>query len=260
LTGKDCKMDFGLAGKTAIVSGGASGIGRAISESLGACGVNVLLTYYASDAGATATVAEIERAGASALALRADLTQEDEAARVSDEAVQRFGGIDILVANSGGLLQRSPIADCSLDLWNAAIAVNLTSTFLLCRAVLPVMERAGSGSIITVSSLAAHDGGGAGSAHYAAAKGGVLTFTKALAKEAAPRGIRVNGVAPGLIGTQFHDRFSTPQGREATVARTPLAREGTPQDVANAVIFLASPLSSFLAGETIEINGGQGLF
>lgn len=253
-------MDLGLKGKTAIVTGGASGIGRAISESLGACGVNVLLTYFASDAGAAETVAAIEGAGASAVAVRADLTQEDDSARITDQAVSHFGGVDILVTNSGGLLQRSPIADCSLELWNAALAVNLTSTFLTCRAVLPVMERAGSGSIITVSSLAAHDGGGAGSAHYASSKGGVLTFTKALAKEAAPKGIRVNGVAPGLIGTQFHDRFSTPEGRLATVARTPLAREGTPQDVANAVVFLASPLSSFLAGETIEINGGQGLF
>lgn len=253
-------MDFGLIGKTAIVSGGASGIGRAISETLGACGANVLLTYYTSDKEAAETVAAIERSGTRARALQADLTQEEEAGRVVDAALAQFGGIDILVANSGGLLQRSPIADCSLELWNAALAVNLTSTFLTCRAVLPIMEQAAAGSIITLSSLAAHDGGGMGSAHYAAAKGGVLTFTKALAKEVAPRGIRVNGVAPGLIGTQFHDRFSTPEGRKATVARTPLAREGTPQDVANAVVFLASPLSSFLAGETIEVNGGQGLF
>ena len=253
-------MDFGLSGQAAIVTGGASGIGRAVSEALGRCGVNVLLTYFASDGGAAETVEAIELAGSRATAMRADLTQETEATRVVETALSEFGRIDILVANSGGLLRRSPIVDCPLDLWNAALAVNLTSTFLTCRAVLPVMDEAGGGSIITVSSLAAHDGGGMGAAHYAAAKGGVLTFTKALAKEAATRGIRVNGVAPGLIGTQFHDRFSTPEGRKATVARTPLAREGTPQDVANAVVFLASPLSSFLTGETIEVNGGQGLF
>lgn len=253
-------MDFELSGQAAIVTGGASGIGRAVSEALGRCGVKVLLTYFASDEGAAETVEAIARAGSRARATRADLTQEADATRVVETALSEFGRIDILVANSGGLLQRRPIADCPLDLWNAALAVNLTSTFLTCRAVLPVMEEAGAGSIITVSSLAAHDGGGMGAAHYAAAKGGVLAFTKALAKEVAPRGIRANGVAPGLIGTQFHDRFSTPEGREATVARTPLAREGTPRDVANAVIFLASPLSSFLTGETIEVNGGQGLF
>src|SRR6185295_3191011 len=122
--------DFGLRGKTAIVSGGASGIGRAISETLGACGVNVLLTYYASAEGAAETLAAIERCGASAKALRADLTQEDEAVRVVDAAMTQFGGIDILVANSGGLLQRSPVAECPLALWNAALAVNLTSMFL----------------------------------------------------------------------------------------------------------------------------------
>jgi 3-oxoacyl-[acyl-carrier protein] reductase len=253
-------MDLGLRGQTAIVTGGASGIGRAISEALGGCGVNVLLTYFASDEGSAETVAAIERSGARARALRADLTQEAEATRVVDAALAEFGQIDILVANSGGLLQRSAIADCPLELWNAALAVNLTSTFLTCRAVLPAMEKAGQGRIITVSSLAAHDGGGQGAAHYAAAKGGVLTFTKALAKEVAPRGIRVNGVAPGLIATQFHDRFSTPEGRQATVARTPLGREGAPEDVAGAVLYLASPLSSFLVGETIEVNGGQGLF
>lgn len=252
--------DFGLQGKAAIVTGGASGIGRGVSEALAAAGVDVLLTYYASDEGAKETAAAIEQSGRRARALRADLTQEDGAARVVDTALNDFGKIDILVANSGGLLQRSPVAECSLELWNAALAVNLTSTFLICRAVLPAMEKAGGGCIVTVSSLAAHDGGGIGAAHYAASKGGVLTFTKALAKEVAPKGIRVNGVAPGLIGTQFHDRFSTPEGRLASVARTPLGREGTPQDVANAILFLASPLSSFLAGETIEVNGGQGLF
>lgn len=253
-------MDFGLSGQVAIVTGGGSGIGRAVSEALGSCGVNVLLTYFASDKGADETVAAIERAGARAKAMRADLTREEEVRRVVEAANDSFGRIDILVANSGGLLQRSPVADCSLELWNAALAVNLTSTFLCCRAVLPYMEKAGKGCIVTVSSLAAHDGGGNGAAHYAAAKGGVLTFTKALAKEVAPRGIRVNGVAPGLIATQFHDRFSTPEGRTATVARTPLGREGSPDDVAGAVLFLVSPLSSFLTGETIEVNGGQGLF
>jgi 3-oxoacyl-[acyl-carrier protein] reductase len=122
------------------------------------------------------------------------------------------------------------------------------------------MERAGQGCIITVSSLAAHDGGGQGAGHYAAAKGGVLAYTRALAKELGPQGIRVNGIAPGLIATGFHDRFSTPEGRQVTVARTPLRREGVPEDVAGAALFLASPFATFLAGETIEVNGGQGLY
>lgn len=253
-------MDFGLTGKVAIVTGGASGIGRGISEALGACGVDVVLTYYTSDAGATETVAAIAAQGRRAHAFRADLTERGEAQRVVETALAEFGRVDILVANSGGLLQRSAIADCSLDLWNKALAVNLTSTFLACQAVLPEMTRNQGGSIVTISSLAAHGGGGAGSTHYAVAKGGVVTFTKALAKEVGPFGVRVNSVAPGLIGTQFHDRFSTPEGRALTVGRTPLAREGTPDDVAGAVVFLASSKSGFITGETIEVNGGQGLY
>jgi 3-oxoacyl-[acyl-carrier protein] reductase len=255
-----CGVGIDLNGQVAVVTGGASGIGRAVSEALGAAGAKVLLTYFQSDQGAAETVAAIGEAGSEAEAVRADLALEADAALVAARAVERFGGIDILVANSGGLLRRSPVAECTLELWQAALNVNLTSTFLACRAVLPHMQRRGKGCIVTVSSLAAHDGGGQGAAHYAAAKGGVLTFTKALAKEAAPSGIRVNGVAPGLIATQFHDRFSTPEGRKAVVGRTPLGREGTPEDVAGAVLYLVSPMASFLAGETIEVNGGQGLF
>lgn len=253
-------MDFRLDGKVAIVTGGASGIGRGISEAFGRCGAKVLMTYYLSEQGATETVATIEQAGGAAYAIRADLTEEAENVRVVQTAIDRFGGLDILVANSGGLLQRSRVAECPLDLWNKALAINLTSTFLSCQAALKHMEKAGSGCIITTSSLAAHDGGANGSTHYAAAKAGVLTFTKALAKEVGPLGIRVNSVAPGLIGTQFHDRFSTPEGRQAAVSRTPLGREGTPDDVAGAVVFLASPAAGFITGEAIEVNGGQGVF
>ena len=253
-------MGFDLSRQVAIVTGGASGIGRAISEGLARCGASVLLTYFASDQGASETVSTIEAAGGQAVALWADLTQEAEAERVVGAAVERFSGVDILVTNSGGLLQRSRVPDCPLELWSTALAVNLTSTFLCCRAVLPHMERAGKGCIITISSLAAHDGGGQGASHYASPKAGVLTFTKALAKEVGPIGVRVNSVAPGLIATQFHDRFSTPEGRQAVVGRTPLSREGKPEDVAGAVLFLASPHAAFITGEAIEVNGGQGLY
>ncbi|MBA2470568.1 MAG: SDR family oxidoreductase [Chloroflexia bacterium] len=253
-------MEQALCGKVAIITGGASGIGRGISELLAANGASVVITWHQSEAGAAETIQAIESGGGQACATRADLSQPDEAKRVAGHALDRYGQIDVLVANSGGLLQRSSIEECSLELWNQALAVNLTGTFLSCQSVLPEMKKNGAGAIVTVSSLAAHDGGGAGSAHYATAKGGVLTFTRALAKEVGPFGIRVNSVAPGLIGTQFHDRFSTPEGRTATVGRTPLGREGTPADVAAAVLFLASDQSSFVTGEMIEVNGGQGLY
>jgi 3-oxoacyl-[acyl-carrier protein] reductase len=253
-------MDFALQGQRVLVTGGASGIGRAIAEAFGRCGAHVVFTYFSSEEAAAQTVTTIEASGGKALALYADLTREAEVDHVVSRAIEQFGGIDVLVANTGGLLQRSKVTDCSLELWNKALAVNLTSVFLCCRAVLPHMESAGRGCIITMSSLAAHDGGGAGAAHYAASKGAVLTFTRSLAKEVGPLGIRVNGIAPGLIATRFHDTFSTPEGRQATVNRTPLHREGQPEDVAGIALFLASPHASFIAGETIEVNGGQGVF
>jgi 3-oxoacyl-[acyl-carrier protein] reductase len=253
-------MDMDGPGRRVLVTGGASGIGRGIAEAFGRRGAQVVLTSFSSDQGAAETVAAIEAAGGQALALRADMTQEEEVARVTATMVERFGGIDVLVTNAGGLLQRSRVVECSRALWDEALAVNLTSTFLCCRAVLPHMEQAGQGCIITISSLAGHDGGGAGSAHYAAAKGGVITFTRALAKELGPLGIRVNSIAPGLIATQFHDRFTKPEARRATVERTPLRREGQPEDVAGVALFLASPAAAFLTGEIIEVNGGQGLY
>jgi 3-oxoacyl-[acyl-carrier protein] reductase len=253
-------MDMGGHDQRVLVTGGASGIGRAIAEAFGRQGARVLLTFFSSDQDAAETVASIEAARGRAVAVRADLTREEEVERVVATMIAQFGGIDVLVTNAGGLLQRSRVVDCSRALWDEAQAVNLTSTFLCCRAVIPYMEQAGQGCIITISSLAGHDGGGAGAAHYAAAKGGVITFTKALAKELGPVGIRVNGIAPGLIATQFHDRFSTSEMRQATVARTPLRREGQPEDVAGVALFLASPHAAFLSGETIEVNGGQGLY
>ena len=253
-------MDFEFKGQVVLITGGASGIGRGIAEAFAEHGANVALTYLTSREGAQSTVAAIEQAGSRALALHADLTHESDVERVVVATIERFGRIDVLVTNSGGLLQRARVVDCTLELWNQAIALNLTSTFLCCRAVLPHMERVKQGCIITMSSLAAHNGGGQGAAHYAATKGAIITFTKALANEVGPLGIRVNGLAPGLIGTQFHDRFSTPEMRQSAVAQTPLRREGTPADVAGVALFLASPHASFLAGETIEINGGQGMY
>lgn len=253
-------MDFGLQGQVLLITGGASGIGRGVAVAFAKQGVHVALTYMSSAAGAAETVAEIESYGVSALAIQADLTKEDVVESVVAQTIERFGKIDTLITNSGGLLQRSSVQDCSLELWNQAFAVNVTSMFLCCRAVIPHMIQAGKGNIITMSSLAAHNGGGVGATHYAATKGAVLTFTRGLAKELGPKGIRVNGVAPGLIGTQFHDRFSTAEGRRNMVAQTPLGREGTPDDVAGVALFLASENASFLTGETIEINGGQGMY
>ncbi|CAN5601724.1 SDR family NAD(P)-dependent oxidoreductase [soil metagenome] len=253
-------MDFGVNGQVAIVTGGASGIGRGVSEAFASSGAKVVLTYFESEAGANETVAGIEAAGGEARAIKADLTKPEDAQRVVAETVAKFGRVDIVVANSGGLLKRSALVDTSLEFWNEVFAVNVTSTFLICQAAIPELIKAGGGSIVTMGSMAAHDGGGANAVHYAASKGAILTFTKALAKQVAPDNIRVNSVAPGLIGTQFHDEFNTPEGRASVVSRTPIQREGTPEDVAASILFLASPRASFITGETIQINGGQSFY
>ena len=251
-------MEF--SGKTVLVTGGASGIGRAASLAFGRTGARVALTYATSEREAGEVAGLIEEAGGQALAVQADLTDEGEVARAFEEVIGRFGALDVLFANAGGLLKRVRCVEASTAFWNQAFALNLTSTFLCCQAALRHMEPRRTGAIVTMSSLAAFDGGGPGASHYAAAKGAIVTYTRALAKEVGPLGIRVNGVAPGLIATRFHETFNTPEGRRATVERTPLRREGTPEDVAETVLFLASDRASFLAGETVQINGGLGLY
>jgi 3-oxoacyl-[acyl-carrier protein] reductase len=252
--------DYGLRGQRALVTGGASGIGRGIVEALAAHGVDVVLTYLSSDAGARETVAVAQSHGVKAYALQADLTDEAAVNHVVSETQRLLGGIDILVTNAGGILGRIGTLDLSREIWDNAFALNVTSTFLCCKAVIPGMIAQGSGNIVLMSSQAAFDGGGVGSAYYAATKGAILTYSRGLAKELAPHHIRVNCVAPGLIDTRFHDINTPPDMRAAVRGRIPLGREGTPTDVAGAVIYLTSELGAYLTGETIIINGGQTMY
>ena len=242
---------------TTFVTGGASGIGAAIVRAHAGRGDNVAFTYWSSQAEADALCAEL---GDRVLALHADVTDEAQVAAAFERALERFGQVDALVANAGGLLQRARCVDTTLEFWNQAMSLNLTSAFLCCRAALRHMLPRKSGNIVIMSSLAGHDGGGPGASHYGAAKGALLSYTRALAKEVGPEGVRVNAIAPGLIATRFHDVFNTPQGRAAGVERTPLRREGQPQDVANATLYLTSQASSFVTGEVIEVNGGMATF
>lgn len=246
-----------LAGKRALVTGSSRGIGRGIALALAEAGSDVVVHYASSADAAAETVGEIEARGRKALALGADLTRTDETNRLVAEAVDFLGGLDIVVCNAGHLVGRSPIEHMDDDHYLRTIEVNLGSTFRTCRAAIPHLRESGHGRIVTMSSLAAHNGGGNGATAYAASKAAVLGFTKGLAKEVAGDGITVNAVAPGFIGqTKFHDTFTTPEGRATTVAGIPVKREGLPADVAAAVLYLVSPAASFVTGTTLDIDGG----
>jgi 3-oxoacyl-[acyl-carrier protein] reductase len=244
-----------LTGKVALVTGGGTGLGRAIAEALGARGATVAVHYFKSREGAQALSAAL---GGRSAAFQADLTSGDQARELMRQVDAQLGPIDILVNNAGDLIERRSLLEMSEAMFRQVIDVNLTSTFLCCQAVVPSMIARGSGAIVNMSSLAAHNGGGPGAFAYAAAKAAIIALTKGIAKELAPKGIRANCVSPGLIGqTQFHGRFTPPDAFEAAARTVPLGRAGTPADVAHVVAFLASEQSAYLTGETIEINGGM---
>jgi 3-oxoacyl-[acyl-carrier protein] reductase len=247
-----------LTGQVALVTGAEVGIGRATALALARAGADVAVHYY-TDAAAAAEVAhEIEALGRRAAAFGADLTKHAEVMAAVGGAQAHFGRIDILVNNAGGLLGRHALTEMSEAFYHAVMDVNVLTTFLCCQAVAPGMIARGSGAIVNLTSLAAHNGGGPGASVYSAAKAAVLALTKAYAKELAPHGIRVNAVSPGLIGgTPFHKTFTAPEAFAATIKTIPLGRAGAPEDVANVIAFLAGDGAAFLAGETIEINGGM---
>lgn len=250
-------MNLDLSGKTAFVTGGNIGIGRAVSLALARCGAEVALTYYSHQDEADETVHAIQESGHKGYAFQLDATDSGQVSEVVAQVADRLGGhIDILMNNAGHLVGRSVISEMTDEHWFKTINVNLSSTFFCTRAVLPFMNT-GWGRIVNMSSLAARNGGGNGATAYAASKGAVIAFTRGLCKEVADKGITVNGVAPGLIlETPFHETFNTDAGIKGAIDATPLKRGGTPDDVANAILYFVSDLGSFITGEIIEINGG----
>ena len=191
------------------------------------------------------------------MAVRADVTSSADVRGMVEAVRGRWGRIDILVNNAGDLLARRTLADMTEDYWDQIMALNLKSVFLSVKAVWEEMAARKSGCIINVTSIAGRNGGGPGAAAYAAAKGGLLTYTKGLAKELAPYGVRVNAVAPGLIATPYHERYSPPELFQKYVASIPLGRAGTSEEVADVIVFLASPAARYMTGETVEVNGGM---
>ena len=244
-----------LENKIAIVTGGSRDIGRAVSERLAQEGAKVVVNYCNNEADATATLAAIKSVEGTAILVKADLTVASDVERLVTESRNAFGGqIDILVNVTGGMIARKTLAEMDLDFFNQVMALNLTSTFLMTKAVVPHMP-AGS-AIVNLASQAGRDGGGPGASAYSTSKGAVMTFTRAMAKELGPKGIRVNSLCPGMIATSFHDRFTKDAVRENVAASTPLRRQGVASEVAAAAAYLVSADASFLTGTNIDVNGG----
>lgn len=244
-----------LKGKTAIVTGGGRDIGRYISIKLAAMGANVVVNYYNSPKDAEETLKMIADSGGNAIGVKADLTKWDECFRLVKEGQLAFGeNIHILVNNAGGLVGRKKLTEMDEDFWDFVMDLNLKSVFMMHRAAINHMPE--GSSIINIASQAGRDGGGGGSSAYAASKGAIMTYTRSMAKELGPNGIRVNAVCPGLIDTTFHDTFTPDEVRKTVAGKTPLGREGKPEEVANLVGCLASSETSFVSGANFDINGG----
>ena len=240
--------------RVALVTGGAVGIGRAIAGRLAADGLAVAIGHHATPA--EETVAAIVATGGEARGVPMDVTDRASVDAAVEVVLGRFGRLDVLVNNAGGLLARVTLDAMTDAHWDRVLALNLTSAFYCTRAAAARMGD--GGRIVNLSSNAAQNGGGPGASAYAAAKAGLIGFTRAMARELGPRGITVNAVAPGFIDdTPFHATFSSPEAQQSMIAAAAVRRAGQPMDVAAIVAYLASPEAGFLTGIVVDVNGGS---
>lgn len=246
-----------LKGKRALVTGASQGIGAAIAEALVESGADVCLHYFQSDETPRRLAEKAKSLGQRALVVQGDLRKEAEAAGVVKQATEFLGGLEVLVNNAGSLVGRRKLDEVDMEFWDEVIRINMTTMMLVTRAAVPSLVKAGGASIVNVASLAGRKGGHGGSLVYSSTKGAVITWTRALSAELGPQGVRVNCVAPGLIlGTRFHNTHTTKEAADETVRGIPLGRPGVSDDVARAVVFLASEYDGFITGSTLDINGG----
>lgn len=251
------RITVDLTDKIVLVTGGAKGIGEAISNNFATSGASVAVNYNTSAVQAEAMVREFQADGVQAVAIQANVSDARQVESLISRTQKALGGaIDILVNNAGSQIKQSSIEEMPVELWHEVLDLNLTSAMICSKCVIPGMKDRGWGRIINISSISAHSGGGPGGSHYAAAKAGMSSLTKSLAKELAAYGITANSIDPGVILTEMHQKFNTPEKLEQLRKTTPVGYLGQPEDVAGAVLFLASDSASYVTGATIAVNGG----
>jgi 3-oxoacyl-[acyl-carrier protein] reductase len=243
-----------LTGKVALVTGGSRGIGKAAALLLAKAGADVAVNYVARSDDGAEVVRAIEALGRRGVAVQADVSREDAVRGLVDQTVSQLGALDILVANAG-IWKRAPLTEMSDVAWDETLDINLKGVFLATKYAARVMIPRKQGRMILISSTSGQRGE-ANYSHYSASKGGIISFTKALALELAPHGILVNSVAPGWVATDMTAETFASSEREEIEAVIPLGRPGTPEEIAGAVVFLASGLANFITGEILNVNGG----
>jgi 3-oxoacyl-[acyl-carrier protein] reductase len=250
-------MQIDLGGKVALVTGSSRGIGRATAIALAGCGAAVIVNYRGQAEAAAAVVAQIEAGGGRATAVQADVSVAADIERLVKTTIETYGSLDILV-NNAGITRDNLLMRMKDDEWDSVIDTNLRGTYLLTKAVLRPMMRARWGRIITITSVIGLMGN-AGQANYAAAKAGLIGFTKSVAREMASRGITANAVAPGFVETDITAGLNDTI-RQTALAAIPLGRLAQPEDIANMVAFLASDAAAYITGQTLAVDGGMTMY
>ena len=247
-----------FSGKTAFVTVASRGIGAAAAIGLAKGGAKRVVIHYNSfGQGAEATMEAVRAAGAESDGIQADLGTPAGIEGCIEELKAKAPAVDILINNAGSLVQRCALAEYTEPLFDTVINLNVKSAWFITQAVAPHMIAQGSGAVVFVSSIAARNGGGPGATIYSAAKAAVATITKGLAKELAPKGIRVNAISPGTVDNHFHEVFSTREILDNVVRQTPAGRLGTNEEMADLILFLCSKAAAYIHGQTVEINGGM---
>lgn len=243
--------------RTVWVTGSGTGIGRALALAFARHGADVIVHVNSSIDKSNETAKLISDMGRQSMVVTGNVGKRSEVERMAEQIAAKFERLDVLINNAGSLIRRSRLVDMDEALWDEVMAVNLKSVYLVTKAVFPLLKKAPKARVINMTSIAARTGGGYGSMAYSAAKAGVSALTRGMAKDLVEYGMTVNGIAPGVIATPFHDRFTPPELRTQTVGTIPMGREGQPEEVAGAALFLASPYADYITGEIIEVNGGQ---